>query len=166
MDSNYLHTDPQGIAQLLPHRAPFLFVRRVLHLSDDAATGFCRWEVDNPIFAGHFPGLPLVPGVLLVEGAAQVAGVHLAVMGQQRAQPLAQPIGVLTGVRRSLVHRPVRPGEDVEYSMKFDTPLGSMFLVRSTATVDGQRCLSCDISIAIVERDALLDGIQTKGAYP
>jgi 3-hydroxyacyl-[acyl-carrier-protein] dehydratase len=155
-------TGPEEILGLLPHRAPFLFVREVSHVREDEATGRCRWDADNPIFQGHFPQLAIVPGVLLVEGAAQLAGVHLATLGRQRPQALTQPIGVLTGVRRALVHRPVRPDTDVEYCLSFQPPLAGMFLVRATATVGGQRCLSCEISIAVVERATLVDEFQTR----
>jgi 3-hydroxyacyl-[acyl-carrier-protein] dehydratase len=95
----------------LPHRPPFVFVREVLKcdpgLSVEAATSFAS---DDPMFAGHFPGNPLVPGVILTEALAQTAGIAAASGYPENAKPLF----LLSAIRGMKFFRAVRPEEQID----------------------------------------------------
>jgi 3-hydroxyacyl-[acyl-carrier-protein] dehydratase len=95
----------------LPHRPPFVFVREVIRcepgFSVDAATSFAS---DDPMFAGHFPGNPLVPGVILTEALAQTAGLAAASGYPDDAKPLF----LLSAIRSMKFFQAVRPGEQID----------------------------------------------------
>ena|ERR1700730_17460301 len=94
----------------LPHRAPFLFVHEMIAchpgISAECATVF---ERDDPMFAGHFPGNPLVPGVILTEALAQTAGLAAAPADARDAKPRF----LLSGIRAMKFFQSVRPGERI-----------------------------------------------------
>jgi 3-hydroxyacyl-[acyl-carrier-protein] dehydratase len=95
----------------LPHRPPFVFVREVIKcdpgFSVDAVTSFAR---DDPMFAGHFPGNPLVPGVILTEALAQTAGIAAASGYPENEEPLF----LLSAIRNMKFFRAVRPEEPID----------------------------------------------------
>jgi 3-hydroxyacyl-[acyl-carrier-protein] dehydratase len=153
------------VARLIPHRAPFLFVESAEVLGPREIRGVCCWHPDNPIFQGHFPELPVVPGVLMVEAAAQLAGVLMV----QQAQPqkLAgavapdNPIGVLIGLKRASFHKPVLPGQFLTYTVTVEAVVAGMVSARAEAVnEEGHKVCKCEVSVAIVEKAALVDASQ------
>lgn len=107
---------PQSIIDLgLPHRPPFVFVRELIAcdpgVSVECATTFAR---DDPMFVGHFPGNPLVPGVILTEALAQTAGIAAAAPHAENAGPLI----LLSAIRGMKFFHTVRPEERIVYARK------------------------------------------------
>jgi 3-hydroxyacyl-[acyl-carrier-protein] dehydratase len=154
-----LHIDATRVQELIPHREPFLFVREATISAAGRIAGTCIWSPENPIFLGHFPGLPIVPGVLLVEAAAQLSGVYIGQMGSG-TPGAATKVGVLTSIRRAMVHRPVGPGKPIEFKLEIDPPVGPMILVRGVAMLAGERAFSCEFGVAIAERSAMLANME------
>ncbi len=160
-----VNLDATQVARLIPHRAPFLFVESVEIIGACDIFGACRLEPYNPIFDGHFPGFPVVPGVLMVEAAAQVAGVLMAYQAQQRetsdTASAINPIGVLIGVKRASFHKPVLPGELLIYTVTIDNVVAGMVSAWAEAVGGaGQKVCKCELSIAIVEKSSLIARLQ------
>jgi 3-hydroxyacyl-[acyl-carrier-protein] dehydratase len=128
---------PQSIIDLgLPHRPPFVFVRELVAcdpgVSAECATMFAR---DDPMFVGHFPGNPLVPGVILTEALAQTAGIAAAAAHARNAGPLF----LLSAIRGMKFLHAVRPEEQIVLRAKKIGEMGELFQFKVAADVDGKR---------------------------
>jgi 3-hydroxyacyl-[acyl-carrier-protein] dehydratase len=130
--------------EILPHRAPFLFIDEITNIvPSQSATG--RWHLtgEEPFFAGHFPGRPTLPGVLMVEALAQLGAV--AVLTEER---FAGRLPLFGGIDKARFRRQVGPGDTMELEVELDQ-LGSMSgKGRGTARVDGQ--VACQASLLFV----------------
>ena len=126
--------DVQEIAALLPHRYPMLMVDRILEYSDDRIVGLKNVTVNEPYFAGHFPTMKVMPGVLIVEAMAQVAGILVA----QVAPQTRGKIMFLASVEEAKFRRPVTPGDQLKLEMKLLRLKSSIAKMQGVATVDGQ----------------------------
>lgn len=104
-------TELPPVTSVLPHRAPFLMVSRIFELRDGYVAGLRTFRPDEPFFAGHFPGHPVVPGVLLIEGLAQTMAYYALV--QESA-----PEVFLVGVDRARFRVRVEPGAEVIFEVK------------------------------------------------
>lgn len=144
------------VMALIPQRPPFLFVRSAEVLNEGEVHGLCRWDADNPIFAGHFPGFAVVPGVLLAEAAAQLACIAVAQRCPINVDASDPPVAVVTTVRRFVVHKPVFPEMEIKYCVKLEEPVGLMFGIRFDASVSARRILKGEMVLAIVNRSKLL----------
>jgi len=114
--------DARDLMNMLPHRHPFVMLDAAeIHSPGIAGVGYKVISISDPIFAGHFPGDPIYPGVMLIEAAGQTCGV---VFGHGNAA--AQGLGYLAGVRRFLFRRVVRPGDRVAFRARFKISLGTL----------------------------------------
>jgi 3-hydroxyacyl-[acyl-carrier-protein] dehydratase len=137
--------DIKAIEKCIPHRYPFLLVDRVLELvPDDRILAVKNVSVSDPFLAGHFPGNPVVPGVLLIEGIAQAAGIlgHLYVDGG-----LSQCL--LTEVTSARFRRPVVPGDVVTYDVRVTKRRAPFFWFEAKCLVDGQPVVEVKLSAFI-----------------
>jgi 3-hydroxyacyl-[acyl-carrier-protein] dehydratase len=153
----------EDILRLIPHRPPFLFVKSAEIIGDREIHGICAWDTDNPAFLGHFPEFPIVPGVLLIEAAAQLTGVQVVHSNFTTITPDKDdhPLGVLTLVRKATITRPVFPGVAVQYRITIDPPIGSMVIARCEAFTEAgnQRVLKCELGFASVRPSQLLPNL-------
>jgi 3-hydroxyacyl-[acyl-carrier-protein] dehydratase len=101
------------IMKMLRHRYPFLMVDRIVEYSENHVVGYKNVTINEPFFQGHFPGEPVMPGVLILESMGQVASILVAVrMGSQGKEEREEGmIAFLTGVDRARFRKPVRPGD-------------------------------------------------------
>src|ERR1700723_4022196 len=106
--------DIQWIQEILPHRSPFLLVDRIVELDADRIVGIKNVTINEPFFTGHFPDFPVMPGVLIVEAMAQVAGVLVLSQIEDRKSKLV----LLASVEEAKFRRPVRPGDQLRIEMK------------------------------------------------
>jgi 3-hydroxyacyl-[acyl-carrier-protein] dehydratase len=123
------------VLKMLPHRYPFLMVDRVIDMKgDERGIGIKNVTINEPYFQGHFPGNPVFPGVLMIEGMAQTAGVMCiaAIISQQ-----PQSVFFLT-IDKAKFRKPVRPGDTIEYHMEKIAQRKTMWWFRGVAKVAGQ----------------------------
>lgn len=118
--------------EVLPHKPPFLFLDEVLVCDEKEARAVRTFRADEDFFRGHFPGRPIVPGVLLLEGMVQT----FAYWGLRFHRAKAV---YLTGVDRARFRRPVLPGDRVEFSVWLEGVRLGLVLGRGEATVGGAR---------------------------
>ena len=139
------------ILDILPHRFPFLLVDRVRELTPDKIVAIKNVSWGEPFFQGHFPGMPIMPGVLLIEGMAQTAGAICAAhIG------LTTPSAVyFTTIDQAKFRKPVVPGATVTYHVHKLRHRGSIWKYRAEARVDGVKVAEAVISAMIASEKPL-----------
>ncbi|MEO5656724.1 MAG: 3-hydroxyacyl-ACP dehydratase FabZ [Nitrospiria bacterium] len=101
--------DANAILKILPHRYPFLLVDRVLSVDDGRAVAIKNVTINEPFFQGHFPGQPIMPGVLVLEALAQVGGI----LAFQTAKETEDCLVIFVGIDRAKFRKPVVPGDQL-----------------------------------------------------
>ena len=140
--------DIQAIREILPHRYPMLLVDRIEELESDRIVGIKNVTVNEPFFDGHFPDYPVMPGVLIVEAMAQVAGVLVLSQIPDRKNKLV----LLAGVDGAKFRRPVRPGDQLRIEMKLSKRKTSMAKMSGIASVDGVVVAEAEMLCVLADR--------------
>jgi beta-hydroxyacyl-ACP dehydratase FabZ len=125
--------DIDAIRSILPHRYPFLLVDRILELDETRIVGIKNVTTNEPFFNGHFPDFPVMPGVMIVEAMAQVAGVQVLSTIPDRANKLV----LLASVEEAKFRKPVRPGDQLVIEMTLVKRKATLAKMSGTAKVDG-----------------------------
>lgn len=141
--------DIEEIRKILPHRYPFLLVDRIVELEADRIVGIKNVTVNEPFFQGHFPDFPVMPGVLIIEAMAQVAGVLVLKNIPDRASKLV----LLAGVDSARFRRPVLPGDQLRIEMKAVKVKASVAKMQGTATVDGETVAEVEVLCKLANRE-------------
>jgi 3-hydroxyacyl-[acyl-carrier-protein] dehydratase len=138
------------VLELLPHRYPFLLVDRVIEIDgDDSGIGIKNVTINEPQFQGHFPGNPVFPGVLMIEGMAQTAGV-LCLVNMRKPKTIPRPVYFLT-IDKAKFRKPVLPGDTLEYHMTKIAQRRSMWWYRGVAKVSGRIVAEAEVGAMISE---------------
>ncbi len=135
--------DIATILKALPHRYPFLMVDRIINMrGDESAIGIKNVTINEPQFLGHFPGNPVFPGVLLIEGMAQTAGV-ICILSQMRDDG-PKTVYFLT-IDKAKFRKPVLPGDTIEYHMNKSARKKNMWWFHGEARVAGQLVAEAEV---------------------
>ncbi len=138
------------IQNILPHRYPFLLVDKIVEFEEGKSIkGIKNVTANEPQFTGHFPGNPIMPGVLICEALAQLGAVMLLSMPENRGK-----LGVFTGINNFKFRRQVVPGDTMLLEAELIQYRHSMGKANVKATVDGQVAAMGEISFAVVENAA------------
>ena len=136
----------QDIMECLPHRYPFLLIDRIEELvPGERIVATKNVSINEPYFQGHFPGRPVMPGVLIIEAMAQAGGV-LSHVTHADLEP--KPLFFLAGVDEARFRRPVVAGDRLSIEIEVDKVMRGMWRYNGTATVDGQRVVTAKILCA------------------
>jgi len=141
--------DSEQIMNILPHRPPFLFIDKILKISENSITGLKYVSPDEPYFKGHFPGRPVMPGVLQIEAMAQVGGVLVL-------STFPDPENYLTffgRIENAKFKRPVEPGDTLIFELELLSPIrrgiSHMF---ARAYVDGELTTEAEMKAKIIKK--------------
>jgi 3-hydroxyacyl-[acyl-carrier-protein] dehydratase len=145
--------DSQAIQQLLPHRYPFLLVDRIIELvPNQRIVGVKQVSINEPFFQGHFPGAPVMPGVLVVEALAQVG----AVLALREIDDRDQKLVLFSGIKEARFRRPVTPGDTLILEVTAMRIGSRVQRMRGEARVDGQLVADAEIMSVIADRGSAL----------
>jgi 3-hydroxyacyl-[acyl-carrier-protein] dehydratase len=144
--------DIHDILKILPHRYPFLLIDRVLELKrKESIVAIKNVTINEPFFNGHFPGLPIMPGVLIVEAIAQAGGALLLTEVEDRNDKVM----VFTGIERAKFRRPVSPGDQlrIEVEVKGWRVVPRMIAAKmyGAAYVAGKRVAEATVSCQLID---------------
>jgi 3-hydroxyacyl-[acyl-carrier-protein] dehydratase len=146
MTNDEILFDARRIMELLPHRYPFLLIDRITACQPgESITALKNVTVNEPAFQGHFPGRPIMPGVLIIEAMAQAGGVlsHVT-LGDIDPKPLF----FLAGVKDARFRRTVLPGDQLLVRVEVEKVKRGIWFYKCSASVDGQLAVSADIICA------------------
>jgi len=141
--------DAQAIAKILPHRYPFLLVDRIVELVPrERVIGIKNVTINEPFFNGHFPGHPIMPGVLILEAMAQVGGILLLNTQGSTGDKLVY----FTGVDKVKWRKPVRPGDQLRFEVEMVKLRQSICRMSGKAFVANELVCEAELSAAVVDR--------------
>ncbi len=137
------------IRELIPHRYPFLLVDKVLEVEPGKkCIAIKNVTANEPFFQGHFPGNPIMPGVLMIEALAQTSGIAVAMLDENKNK-----LGLFTGISSMKIRKQVVPGDVLRLEAEIMVFKRGLAKVKVSATVDGQKAAEGEISFAMVDKE-------------
>ena len=141
--------DINQIMHILPHRYPFLLIDRVIDFRRrERIVAIKNVTINEPFFVGHFPGAPVMPGVLIVEAIAQAGGALLLTEVEDRDSKLM----LFTGIERARFRRPVVPGDQLRIEIEVKAWRGNAVRMDGTVFVDEKRAAEATVTCRLVNR--------------
>lgn len=143
----------QDILDYLPHRYPLLLIDRILEYEENQrVVAIKNVTINEPFFQGHFPGAPIMPGVLIIESMAQAGGFLVFKSLTDREKKLA----LFSGIEKARFRRPVRPGDQLNIEMQVSRIRGPVGKLGGKAWVDGNLVAEALIMFSLVDRSSVV----------
>ncbi len=143
--------DINQIMKILPHRHPFLLVDRVLELElNRRIVAIKNVTINEPFFPGHFPGHPVMPGVLIVEAMAQTAGI----LAYQSDETVRDKVTYFVGIDNARFRRPVMPGDQLRFEIEAVGCKRGIWVFNAKATVDGKLVTEAELKATFADKQA------------
>lgn len=136
----------QAIREYLPHRYPFLLIDRVTEVSENGIVGFKNVSINEEFMQGHFPGYPIMPGVLIVEAMAQISGVLGFIMNNEK--PKAGSLFLFAGAEKVRFKKQVVPGDQLVLKSELIMQKRGIYKYQCSASVDGVVAAAAEIIIS------------------
>lgn len=144
----------EDIQSRIPHRDPFLWIDEVTEIGDERIVAKKFLAPDLPVFRGHYPDFPILPGVLQCEAAFQAAAILIA-----EIEPVTDgEVPVVTRVNNVKFRRPIRPGETMEIEAKITERLAKAFFLSATVRVDGKTSARLEFACTAAKLDEASGG--------
>ncbi|WP_324171014.1 3-hydroxyacyl-ACP dehydratase FabZ [Sulfurimonas sp.] len=142
------------IQKIIPHRYPFLLLDRVTNLiPKESIIGFKNVTIGDNIFQGHFPGHPIYPGVMILEGMAQAGGIlAFKSMGDMTEEEVASKVVYFMSIDKAKFRKPVKPGDRLEYRISVIKNKGSIWMLDGKAFVDDVLVSQAELKAMIVDK--------------
>jgi len=146
--------DVVEIQKIIPHRFPFLLLDRVIEVkSGESIHAYKNVSVSEHIFQGHFPGHPIYPGVMIVEGLAQAGGVlAFKSMSEEDQKDVANKVVYFMSIDKCKFRAPVTPGDKLEYKVSVIKHRGNIWILKGEAYVDGKLTTEAELKAMIVDK--------------
>ena len=145
--------DIMQIQEILPHRYPLLLVDRITEMElKQSIKGFKNVSISEPAFQGHFPGHPIYPGVLILEGMAQAGGVLALKSSDLTDEEMKNKVIYFMSIDKAKFRTPVRPGDRLDYELEVLKMKSSLMVLKGQAFVDGKVCAEAEFKAMIVDK--------------
>jgi len=145
--------DVVEIQEILPHRYPFLLVDRVNTLDKgEKIIAFKNVSISEPVFQGHFPGHPIYPGVMILEGLAQAGGLLAFQSMDLTKEEAAEKVVYFMSIDKAKFRKPVRPGDRLEYRVSVIKRKGAIWMFDGKAYVDDQLVSEAELKAMVVDK--------------
>ncbi len=145
--------DVVEIQEILPHRYPFLLVDRVTSLDKgENIVSFKNVSISEPVFEGHFPGHPIYPGVMILEGLAQAGGLLAFQSMDLSKEEVKEKVVYFMSIDKAKFRKPVRPGDRLEYRVSVIKRKGAIWMLEGKAYVDDQLVSEAELKAMVVDK--------------
>ena len=145
--------DVMEIQEILPHRYPFLLVDRVMSLDvGENIVSFKNVSISEPVFEGHFPGHPIYPGVMILEGLAQAGGLLAFQSMGLTKEEVKNKVVYFMSIDKAKFRKPVRPGDRLEYRVSVIKRKGAIWMLSGKAYVDDQLVSEAELKAMVVDK--------------
>ncbi|MDG1242827.1 MAG: beta-hydroxyacyl-ACP dehydratase [Opitutae bacterium] len=142
------------ILRTIPHRPPFLFIDEIVEVREDGATCKRTIRMEEPQFEGHYPGNPIMPGVLLCEACFQAGAIYLGKQIEKEGRSLADVTPVLSRIRDARFKQMVKPGDDVVIEVTMKEKVSKFFFMKGKVLKNGKPALTIEFALAMLEPEA------------
>jgi 3-hydroxyacyl-[acyl-carrier-protein] dehydratase len=146
--------DVMEIQKIIPHRYPFLLLDRVTEIKENEyLVGFKNVTIGDNVFQGHFPGHPIYPGVMILEGMAQAGGIlAFKSMGDMTEEEAANKVVYFMSIDKAKFRSPVKPGDRLEYRISVIKNRGQIWVLEGKAFVDDVLVSEAELKAMIVDK--------------
>ena len=145
--------DVMEIQEIIPHRYPFLLVDRITEVvKNEGLIGYKNVSISENVFQGHFPGHPIYPGVMILEGMAQAGGILAFQSMDMTKEEAANKVVYFMSIDKAKFRAPVKPGDRLEYRISVIKHKGAIWMLKGEAFVDDKMVSEAELKAMIVDK--------------